>query len=53
MSELPENLTPVREAHVFDEARLADYMKANVDGFRGAVRACFSSRADKAIRPFI
>ena len=35
MSELPENLTPVRAAHVFDEARLADYMKANVDGYRG------------------
>ena len=35
MSELPANLTPVREAHVFDEARLVDYMKANVDGFRG------------------
>ena len=31
----PTNLTPVRAAHVFDEARLADYMKANVDGFRG------------------
>ena len=38
MSELPENLTPVRAAHVFDEARLADYMKANVDGFRGPIR---------------
>ena len=38
MSELPENLTPVRAAHVFDEARLADYMKANVDGFRGPLR---------------
>ena len=35
MSELPANLTPVREAHVFDEALLADYMKNNVDGFRG------------------
>src|SRR5260221_3616929 len=38
MSELPENLTPVREAHVFDEARLADYMKANVAGFHGLSR---------------
>jgi aminoglycoside phosphotransferase (APT) family kinase protein len=35
MTALPENLTPVREAHRFDEARLADYMKGNVDGFRG------------------
>ena len=35
MSELPDNLTPVRVAHVFDEAHLVDYMKANVDGFRG------------------
>jgi aminoglycoside phosphotransferase (APT) family kinase protein len=38
MSELPENLTPVRAAHVFDEAHLADYMRANVDGFRGPLR---------------
>src|SRR4051794_27431783 len=38
MSELPENLTPVRAAHVFDEARLTDYMRANVEGFRGALR---------------
>src|SRR6478672_4588735 len=38
MSELPENLTPVRAAHVFDEARLADYMRANVEGFRGPLR---------------
>ena len=38
MSELPDNLTPVRAAHVFDEARLADYMKANVEGFRGTLR---------------
>jgi aminoglycoside phosphotransferase (APT) family kinase protein len=37
MSELPENLTPVREAHAFDEARLAAYMKDHVDGFRGAI----------------
>lgn len=35
MSDLPENLTPVREAHAFDQARLAEFMKANVDGFRG------------------
>ena len=38
MPELPENLTPVRTAHVFDEARLADYMRAHVDGFRGPLR---------------
>ena len=38
MSELPQNLTPVRPAHVFDEARLADYMRANVEGFRGSLR---------------
>ena len=37
MSELPENLTPVRAAHVFDEARLTDYMREHVDGFRGPV----------------
>lgn len=35
MSQLPSNLTPVREVHAFDQARLVDYMKANVDGFRG------------------
>ena len=35
MSQLPDNLTPVRAAHVFDVARLADYMKANVEDFRG------------------
>ncbi|TMJ21150.1 MAG: phosphotransferase family protein, partial [Alphaproteobacteria bacterium] len=34
MSELPENLTPIRAAHLFDEAHLAAYMTANVDGFR-------------------
>jgi aminoglycoside phosphotransferase (APT) family kinase protein len=34
MSKLPANLAAVREAHAFDEARLADYMKANVEGFR-------------------
>jgi aminoglycoside phosphotransferase (APT) family kinase protein len=38
MSELPENLTPVRAAHVFDEARLTDYMREHVDGYRGPVR---------------
>ena len=38
MSELPENLTPVRAAHVFDESRLADYMKTHVDGYRGPAR---------------
>ncbi|WP_395709312.1 phosphotransferase [Reyranella sp.] len=38
MSELPENLTPVRPAHVLDEERLAGYMKAHVDGFHGTIR---------------
>ncbi len=38
MSQLPPNLTSVREAHVFDEQRLVDYMTANVVGFRGPVR---------------
>jgi aminoglycoside phosphotransferase (APT) family kinase protein len=38
MSELPDNLTPVRANHVFDEARLADYMKTQVDGYRGPAR---------------
>jgi aminoglycoside phosphotransferase (APT) family kinase protein len=38
MSELPDNLTPVRAAHVFDEAQLADYMKTHVDGYRGPAR---------------
>ena len=37
MSNLPDNLTPVRPAHVFDEVRLADYMKANVEGYRGPI----------------
>ena len=32
MSELPSNLTPVRDAHVFDEARLARYMTSHIDG---------------------
>jgi aminoglycoside phosphotransferase (APT) family kinase protein len=35
MPDLPENLTPIREAHDFDRVRLAEFMKANVDGFRG------------------
>ena len=38
MSDLPPNLTPVRAAHVFDEARLADYMKSHVEGYRGPAR---------------
>jgi aminoglycoside phosphotransferase (APT) family kinase protein len=38
MSELPDNLTPIRANHVFDEARLADYMTAHVDGYRGPAR---------------
>src|SRR5436190_24252726 len=38
MSELPENLTPVRAAHVFEEGRLADYMKAHVEGYPGPIR---------------
>ena len=38
MSELPDNLTPVRANHVFDEARLADYMTAHVAGYRGPAR---------------
>jgi aminoglycoside phosphotransferase (APT) family kinase protein len=38
MSELPDNLTPVRAAHVFDEARLADYLKTHVDGYSGLTR---------------
>src|SRR5260370_13870203 len=38
MSELPEKLTPVRPAHAFDEGRLADYMEAKVDGWRGPIR---------------
>jgi aminoglycoside phosphotransferase (APT) family kinase protein len=37
MSQLPPNLTPVRDAHVFDQARLVEYMTANVDGFRGPI----------------
>ena len=38
MSELPENLTPVRPAHAFDEGRLAAYLKANVEGYRDPVQ---------------
>lgn len=38
MTDLPDNLTPVRPAHAFDEARLSDYMKSNVDGYRGPIR---------------
>src|SRR5499427_2718515 len=34
MSELPENLTPVRPAHAFDEGRLAAYMRANIGNYR-------------------
>ena len=37
MSDLPENLTPVRQAHVFDQAKLTDYMTANVEDFRGPI----------------
>jgi aminoglycoside phosphotransferase (APT) family kinase protein len=36
--QLPSNLTPIRDAHVFDEQRLVAYMQANVEGFRGPVR---------------
>ena len=32
---LPDNLTDVREAHRFDEAALASYMKDHVEGFAG------------------
>ena len=35
MSELPSNLTPVRDAHVFDEGRLTDYLTAHIEGCRG------------------
>ncbi|MBI3198281.1 MAG: phosphotransferase [Rhodospirillales bacterium] len=38
MSDLPDNLTPVRQAHLFDEAKLADYLTANVEGYRGPIR---------------
>ncbi len=36
MAELPE-LTAVREAHRFDEAALADYLKGNLEDFKGAM----------------
>jgi len=36
MSDSPE-LTPVRQAHRFDEAALAGYLAANVPGFQGPV----------------
>jgi len=49
MSELPENLTAVREAHVFDEARLAAFMTANVEGYRAPTRV-LQFEADKAIQ---
>jgi aminoglycoside phosphotransferase (APT) family kinase protein len=32
-AELPANLTPVRDAHTFDEAALIAFMKVNVEGF--------------------
>lgn len=35
MTDLPDNLTPVRPAHVFDEAKLAAFMKDHVEGYRG------------------
>src|SRR5215813_6539021 len=38
MSELPENLTAVRANHVFDEARLAAFMKVNVEGFSAPLK---------------
>ncbi|MBL8674577.1 MAG: phosphotransferase [Rhodospirillales bacterium] len=38
MTDLPDNLTPVRENHVFDEAKLAAFMKDNVEGFNGPLR---------------
>src|SRR5689334_21221118 len=38
MSELPPNLTPVRDAHAFDETRLADYLTSKIDGSRGPMR---------------
>ncbi|WP_422000323.1 phosphotransferase [Reyranella sp.] len=38
MSELPDNLTPVRSAHQFDESRLAAFMEEQVDSFRGPIR---------------
>jgi aminoglycoside phosphotransferase (APT) family kinase protein len=38
MSELPENLTPVRANHVFDEGRLTVYMQDHVADFHGPIR---------------
>jgi aminoglycoside phosphotransferase (APT) family kinase protein len=38
MSQLPENLTPVRANHAFDEGRLADYMQDHVPDFRRPIR---------------
>jgi aminoglycoside phosphotransferase (APT) family kinase protein len=35
MSELPSNLTPPRDAHRFDEARLTDHLASTIAGFRG------------------
>jgi len=37
MTALPDNLTPVRDAHRFDEARLSAYMTDHVEGYRGAL----------------
>jgi aminoglycoside phosphotransferase (APT) family kinase protein len=38
MSELPSNLGPIREAHRFDEAKLASYMQDHVADFRGPLK---------------
>ncbi len=37
MSQLPANLTPVREVHAFDQAHLSAYMQKSVEGFRGPI----------------
>jgi aminoglycoside phosphotransferase (APT) family kinase protein len=34
MNDLPDNLTPVRPAHVFDESKLAAFMKEKVEGYK-------------------
>jgi aminoglycoside phosphotransferase (APT) family kinase protein len=34
----PENAKPVRDAHRFDEARLDQWMAANVDGYTGSLQ---------------
>jgi aminoglycoside phosphotransferase (APT) family kinase protein len=34
MNNLPDNLTPVRPAHVFDEVKLAAFMKDRVEGYK-------------------